>query len=257
MYPFFEFLGRRIPAYGASGAVGFLLSLLYVYLRSKKLNISSTSSYIYVTGAICAMIGAKVLYLITAVPEIAAAFRADYPAVEIIRAYFSGGMIFYGGLAGAVCGAYFASRWYGRHLSEFLRVFMPAICIFHGFGRIGCFLAGCCYGKPTESPIGVIFSHSDFAPKGVPVIPVQLIEAAGLFILFLVLHVYSGKCKNDLNMFVIYAAVYAPFRFLIEFLRGDAERKFLGPLSTSQWLSTLFLVITLIYVYKNRKKVQA
>ena len=256
MHPFFDFLGRRIPAYGASGAVGFLLSFLYVCLRSKKLKISSAAPYIYVTGAICAMVGAKILYLLTAIPAIVSSVKAGQSVPDLIRALLSGGLVFYGGLIGAVTGAYFACRPYKCRLSEFFRVFMPAICIFHGFGRIGCFLAGCCYGKATSGPFGIIFQNSEFAPKGTPLIPVQLIEAAGIFLLFLILHICSGQCRSDFNMFLIYISVYAPLRFILEFARGDTERGFIGPLSTSQWISLLLFAAVWIFYCANKKKVQ-
>ena len=208
------------------------------------------------TGAICAIAGAKVLYILTVIPDIAAAFNNGHSAAEILKSLMSGGLVFYGGLIGAAAGAYFASRTYGRQLTEFLKVFMPAVCIFHGFGRIGCFLTGCCYGVETASPIGVVFTHSEFAPCGVPLIPVQLIESAGIFILFFILHFYSGKCRHGIAMLLIYIYIYAPFRFILEFFRGDAERGHLGALSTSQWISIFLVAFAVAVSYIFAKKVQ-
>ena len=119
--------------------------------------------------------------------------------------------------------------------SDFLIVAVP---LGHALGRVGCFLAGCCYGKPTTLPWGVRFTnpHTLVPPElmGVPLHPTQLYEAALNFALFLLLHYASKKPHKDGKILVEYVLCYAVMRFALEFLRGDFRGGFLLGLSPSQ-----------------------
>ncbi len=111
----------------------------------------------------------------------------------------------------------------------------------HALGRIGCFLAGCCYGKPTTLPWGVRFTdpHALVAPEllNVPLHPTQLYEAGFNFLFFLLLHYVSQKPHKDGKILVLYVWCYALMRFGIEFLRGDFRGGFLWGMSPSQVIS--------------------
>ena len=151
------------------------------------------------------------------------------------------GFVFFGGLIVAVTGALWYM--YRKHLpllktSDFLIVGVP---LGHALGRIGCFLAGCCYGKPTTLPWGVRFTdpHALVAPEllNVPLHPTQLYEAGFNFLLFLLLHYVSQKPHKDGKILVLYVWCYALMRFGIEFLRGDFRGGFLWGMSPSQVIS--------------------
>ena len=128
------------------------------------------------------------------------------------------------------------------------RDLVPALPLFHAFGRVGCFLAGCCYGIPAPAGwLGVTFPASAVeAPSGVPLLPVQLYEAAGCVLLFLLLDHLTDRGWPGGRLLALYLALYAVFRFLLEFLRGDAVRGSLGPLSTSQVISLAVLAGVLL-----------
>ena len=150
------------------------------------------------------------------------------------------GMTFYGGLFGGVLTFLLMYKFYFlRHnepiLDKIIVIAPACITLGHAFGRIGCFLSGCCYGIETDSSIGVTFPGHSHA-----VLPTQLIECVFLFILTAVLVIFAFK-YNFLYNFVIYAGFYGIFRFIIEFFRGD-ERGQLAGLSPSQYWCLLLIV---------------
>jgi phosphatidylglycerol:prolipoprotein diacylglycerol transferase len=123
-------------------------------------------------------------------------------------------------------------------------------------GRIGCFLTGCCYGKETHLPIGILFHHSSVAPNGVALFPTQLLEAGfeGVMACFLVYAFYRKKALSKgllRNPLYVYLISYAVFRFFLEFFRGDAVRGMLFGLSTSQWISLIVIMICLLFIQKD------
>lgn len=166
-----------------------------------------------------------------------------------------GSMTFFGGLFGGVIvfllgyKLFIKKRYPKANFIKDIATIAPAcICIAHCFGRIGCFLAGCCYGKETNSFLGVKF-------PGMlnPVYPTQLFEALFLLLLFGLLF-YLAYFKKNIFTLPIYAVSYGGFRFLIEFIRGDDRGVFLSFLSPSQWFSILSIIIGIIlFIYCNKK----
>jgi phosphatidylglycerol:prolipoprotein diacylglycerol transferase len=132
-----------------------------------------------------------------------------------------------------------------RYLLDFV---VPAIPLFHFFGRIGCFLAGCCFG--IESSFGFTFNHSivDEA-NGINRFPVQLLEAFINILLFFILDVFRRKKLFKQNIIYLYLLLYSFARFFIEFLRGDVYRGFFFVLSTSQIISILIFCFIMPKIY--------
>ena len=169
---------------------------------------------------------------------------------------WSWAMTFYGGLIGGVSffllGYFlFIKKKYGPQMHDFLIIAPACITVAHGFGRIGCFCAGCCYGIETDSWLGVTFpgmTHKVF--------PTNLFEAIFLLVLSLVLLFLALK-KNCIYNMPIYMMSYGAWRFGIEFIRGDHRGSFVGSLSPSQFWSILLFVAGVIYliyllIKKNR-----
>ena len=120
---------------------------------------------------------------------------------------------------------------------------IPALTLGHGVGRLGCLLAGCCFGKETDMWWG-IFMHGHYRH------PTQLLEATGLILLGL----YFLKSHVEKNILLIrYLIIYGVLRFGVEALRGDEVRGLWGPLSTSQWLSLLLITVGLCLKFKSIK----
>ena len=133
---------------------------------------------------------------------------------------------------------------------------MPEVALAQAFGRIGCFLAGCCYGRETTSRFGVVFPEGGLAPAGVKLIPTQLISSAGDFLIMIVLLLYYRKNKKDGtpgNVGFLYMLLYGVGRFLVEFLRND-NRGGAWMFSTSQWISMLIVAGGIVLYLVNKKR---
>jgi phosphatidylglycerol:prolipoprotein diacylglycerol transferase len=168
------------------------------------------------------------------------------------------GLTFYGGLIGGVIGFilfYFIliRKKYGPKMDKILVVAPSCITIAHGFGRIGCFLDGCCYGIETTSFLGIKF------PGMVnKVYPTQLFEAIFLILFSLILTLIIFKTKFKYTM-PLYMLGYGIFRFLIEFIRGDERGKFIGSLSPSQFWCIVIVILSVgvyflmkYYIFKGK-----
>ncbi len=193
-----------------------------------------------------AVIGAKALMILRALPEYAA-HPSDLWSLSTIQSAGD----FYGGFIGALIAAmaFFirrpdVPRWRMADLCG------PAIALGQAIGRIGCFMAGDDYGRPTHLPWAVTFRDPDAAdiggaPLGLPLHPVQLYESVVCLALFFFLVWRVHRKRFDGEIILSYSVLYAIVRFLLEYVRGDADRGFVfgGVLSTSQFIAILVLLI--------------
>lgn len=154
-----------------------------------------------------------------------------------------GGQVFYGGLFGGLAAGALFIRHKKYPKQPYYDVAACTIPLFHGFARIGCFLVGCCYGKPWEH--GLTYTASLIrSANGVSRFPVQLLESGLNFVLFFVLYHFLSHNKHTGKLLSIYLASYSIIRFGLEFLRGDdALRGIYFGLSTSQWISLGILAV--------------
>ena len=189
-----------------------------------------------------AIIGAKALMIVRALPEYAAA-----PSEIFSLSVLSSAGDFYGGFIGAlISSAIFFRRHPGLPFWRAADLCGPAIALGQAVGRLGCLMAGDDYGRPTHVPWAVTFTDPDAAriggaPVGVPLHPVQLYESIVCLVLFAVL-VRLGRHKRfDGEVILAYTLLYAIARFVLEFFRGDADRGFVfgGWLSTSQFIAAI------------------
>jgi phosphatidylglycerol:prolipoprotein diacylglycerol transferase len=189
-----------------------------------------------------AVIGAKALMILRAFPEYVAA-----PAEIFSSSVLTSAGDFYGGFIGALLTA---AIFFWRHPRlPFWRaadLCGPAIALGQAIGRIGCFMAGDDYGRPTRLPWAVTFTDPDAArvggaPLGVPLHPVQLYESVVCLVLFVLLVRLSRRKRFDGEVILAYTFAYAVARFVLEFFRGDADRGFVlgGLLSTSQFIALM------------------
>lgn len=247
MYP--NLFGIDNFSYTLCMFVGIILAFVFeiVYLKKKRISKEGVIDLI-ICG--CFAIAVGVIFAIL--------FENLYELIEKGSEYvWTWAMTFYGGLFGGVLGflaVYFIMR---KNCNFDIKVILKsapiAIALAHSIGRIGCFLAGCCYGKETDSWIGLPCAH----PKpGINVIPTQLIEAIFLLILFGVMLFLLLKFNFKYNL-VVYTFGYSIFRFIIEFFRDD-PRGVAFALSPSQIFCIVLFVlgIPLIFLLKkiNTKK---
>ena len=235
--PIFQFsLGQnftiKVYMYGLMIAVGILTMFAIMFLYGKKMCLKEKFlDFIYYNTILAIAFGFFS----------AAAFQGLYNFIENPAAGFSlsGGITFIGGLIGGTAiflliYFVFRKKLAGR-LYEALSMIPCCILIAHAFGRVGCFFAGCCHGKATDSFLGVTFPEI-----GGRVHPTQLYEAAFLFIMFAVCSYLLLKKDFKHNM-SLYLVCYGIFRFLIEFVRDDHRGKLLGIVTPSQFWSLLMI----------------
>lgn len=155
--------------------------------------------------------------------------------------YAFGGAVFYGGLIGALIASFIYIRIKKLDLKLYTDIGAMSIPLFHCFGRIGCFLSGCCYG--IESNIGFVYHYSAVeAANGVRRFPVQLAEAAFNLCLYFVIYKLFKTKKYTGKLMYVYLIAYAIARFILEFFRGDEYRGYIGVLSVSQFISVLIVI---------------
>ena len=251
MYPrLFEFGWFTVYSYGLLLALAYLLGLRMALVRARHRGLDSTRVMdLGIWIIISALIGAKLMLLIVDWDYFSRNPR------ELLSLAQSGG-VFYGGLILALI----VALWYmWRHQMSVWAtcdVFAPGIALGHVIGRVGCFLAGCCYGKPTDVPWAVRFSDPFAAanvgtPLHIDLHPTQLYEA-GAELLILVLLLRTEKLGRPFpgRTFWSYMFVYGVSRFIIEMYRGDPRGFLFGTnLSTSQFISIILVPLSLIMLF--------
>ena len=197
-----------------------------------------------VLGYLCS----KLLYIITILPDLIA-------NPDIFLSSLADGWVVYGGILGGILGGWLYCRWKKLETWKYFDLGLASVALAQGFGRIGCFMAGCCYGAETSGPLAVVFPDTcQYAPPGVPLVPTQLISSALDFLLFFFLILYDRKWKKrDGEVTAWYLILYSAGRFILEFWRGDAIRGAVGPLSTSQFIGIFTFLAGIILLALRRK----
>jgi phosphatidylglycerol:prolipoprotein diacylglycerol transferase len=203
-----------------------------------------------------AWIGAKLLFIIIYFNTIIDIFKY-YQFLEALEIIVMSGYVFYGGLIGGAIALFTTLKVQKKNIFEYASIFSVVLPLGHAFGRIGCFASGCCHGIEYEGIFSYTYTEALDAntPIGVSLLPVQLIESILLFILFTILLIIYLK-TNKINVIpIFYCIFYAVMRFVLEFFRGDYHRGLLFGLSTSQWISILIVLATIvtIIIYKHKK----
>ncbi len=253
--PFIEIFGHKIALYGTLIMLGGALGIMVAAFRKnhysiKRDDIVFSSFY----GGIGVLIGAKLLFIIISLPEIVNNWAVYTSSLKNFLTIVQGGFVFYGGLIGALIGIRIYTKSYKINTFEMFEVLVPSIPLIHAFGRIGCFCAGCCYGKPFPPPIGVRFIASPLAIHNVTLFPIQLLESGLNFIIFIFLIILSHKKRKIGTILGSYLVCYSVIRFILEYFRYDYVRGFLLGISTSQWISLMILPIGLALIILPVKK---
>lgn len=198
-----------------------------------------------------AMIGAKALYFVVSFRQIDFSKLLEW---DYLSGLLRGGFVFYGGLLGGGA-AYLGIKWKIPMAADYSSLIATLIPLGHGFGRIGCHFAGCCYGKICQHAPYVVYRNSVFAPNHVRLFPVQLAESFGNFLIFFVLLYFlltrgSEKARNGERYLILYSFL----RFFLEFFRGDILRGEIGIFSTSQWISLILIFSVILFRLLKKKK---
>ncbi|MBP0983126.1 MAG: prolipoprotein diacylglyceryl transferase [Oscillospiraceae bacterium] len=260
MFPGFELFGKFISSYMLTTLAGIFTACPIAISRYKKRGGNDISMiFVFLFGAIGCAVGMHLLYGITNIQYWGSLFSAGsflefWDAAQLIF----GGSVFYGGLIGGLFAGFLSMRYQKLDYGLTADCAAPSIALFHAFGRVGCFLGGCCYGVEWEH--GITFTNALVeSANGVPRVPVQLFEAGMEFALFGLLSVMLAKGWLKNRLLEVYLLIYSVGRFTLEFWRGDEYRGFLFGLSTSQLISIAVFAaaVAMLIVYKFRRKESA
>lgn len=255
MYPSFQILGKTIPSYWLCALLGIIVCSLVGVLRRKNFSDLEQVDLTNTAALACVgmVIGGRVLFLITVLPAIIRNIKLLMSDLELAFQLLSSGLVAYGGLLGALCAIWLYARRYKLDMKSLFDFFAPLFPLFHAFGRVGCFLTGCCYGVESQA-LGIAFHSSEIAPNGVSLFPVQLLASALNLALFFIVLGFEKKHHRQGKAMGFYLVIYAAGRFMIEFLRGDSARGFIIGLSTSQWISVIVLAVMACIIIKKKKE---
>lgn len=254
MHPILFELGNwPVYSYGVLLAAAYLSALQFAVVRARRQGLDGARVMdlgIYLI--IAALVGAKLMLVVV---DFNYFMSQPGELLSLVRA----GGVFYGGLIAAVGVAFWLVRRYGLSLWTTADLFAPGIALGHVIGRLGCLLAGCCYGRPTDVAWAVTFTDPVAAanvgtPLGVPLHPTQLYDAgAELVIMILLLATERRGRAFAGRTFWLYILLYGVSRFVIEFYRGD-ERGSLAGVSTSQFISIVVvpLAVAMLLWLRNR-----
>ncbi|MCK5707582.1 MAG: prolipoprotein diacylglyceryl transferase [Candidatus Aureabacteria bacterium] len=246
MHPIaFKILGLNIYSYGLFMAIGILTSVWIASTIGKRENLATDTVYDFCfIIVIFALLGSRILYVIVNLK-----YFINNP-VEVLFLN-RGGFIYYGGFIGGFAAAIFYLKKNKLPLWGMGDIICCVLPLGQAFGRLGCFLNGCCFGKPglyhwcVQFRSGLPFEHYQ---EFVPIHPVQLYNAALNFIIFLVLYfIFEDKKFNGL-IIVLYGVLYSFSRFITEFYRGDVP--LLGSFTLAQWTSIIIFILS-IFLYQH------
>jgi phosphatidylglycerol:prolipoprotein diacylglycerol transferase len=233
-----------IHGYGLMIAIGVICALFLSEKRAVARECDKNSIYnLSLLSLLSGFIGAKLLYCIIESEAI-----RENPQLVLSGS----GFVVYGGIISGIAAAMIYCERKNLRFFSYFDLAAPSIALAQGFGRIGCFLAGCCYGRETTGAFGIVFKQSLIAPNGVKLIPIQLLSSAGDFMIAAILLLYARKERKQGQVGALYLILYSAGRFLIEFLRND-NRGYIGLLSTSQFISLIVLFFTAVVFFVSNK----
>ena len=243
MHPVLWSIGNvHIYSYGAMVALGILVATYLCCFHAAKRDLQGEAIvdlvfWIVVGG----LVGGRLLYVLLNMSEYV------MQPLDTFKIY-KGGLAFHGSFLGGLIAAVLFIKKIKLPLWKTFDILFIYIPLGHAFGRIGCFLNGCCYGIKSESFFSVTFPGHFYS-----VVPIQLYSSAALLGLFALLIHFEKKKKFDGEVFCLYLILYGVLRFGIEFLRDNPD--VLGPFSLFQFISTgLFLIGVLLYRYLMRRE---
>ncbi|MEW6382219.1 MAG: prolipoprotein diacylglyceryl transferase [bacterium] len=253
MHPILFKLGPvTIYTYGFFIALAFIAGILWASREARQLGenperIMDLGFFI----TLAAIIGSRILFIFLNIQE-----YLEHPG-NIVKIW-EGGLVFYGGLIASILTGLFYLKKHRLRVWKYADILAPAIALGQGIGRIGCLMAGCCYGKETSCPWAIRFTdpHS-LAVLNVPLHPTQIYEAVGALLIFGLLLGLRKKKSFEGQIFWTYIALYSALRFVIEFFRGDEVRAFFWHTLSLTQVIGIALFLSSLYMLWTLKKVAA
>ncbi len=246
-----------IPGYGMMLAIGFSVALFFVARQARKEGLNpdhflNVSTYIILV----ALIGSRLFHVFIEEPSYYFSHPAEIPKI------WKGGYAFYGGMIPSAFVIWWYFKKYKIPILKSMDIFSPYLALGEVFGRLGCFLAGCCHGTVCAFdlfPVSYTATNPDSfsRPLGVALYATQIWQAAANFLIFLILIWIRKRKRFDGQLLASYFFLYPIFRIMIEIFRGDDIRGFVIPdiISIPQFVSALIMIIgAILWRYASQKK---
>ncbi|MBU0580562.1 MAG: prolipoprotein diacylglyceryl transferase [Candidatus Margulisbacteria bacterium] len=234
-----------LHSYGVMVALAFGLAIFYCYKNVKKSGLDISGDQILSIATfliIFSMLGARWFYVIQFWKD----FNYDWLAIFLFKQ--REGFVFYGGLLTGTVYLVWYTWHYKINFWKFMDYVIPAGALGYGIGRLGCFLNGCCYGRPTSVPWAVVFPHHPGEWRH----PTQIYEALfGLVLFFILKYWQEQKTQFSGQVFLLGIIAYAVERFLVELLRINP---LYGPFSQAQWISIILFLLSSYFYWQRAKE---
>jgi len=253
MHPIlFEVGNWPVYSYGVLLALAYLAGLQLAVMRARRAGLDSARIMdlgIYLI--IAALVGAKLMLVI-----VDFGYFRDHPR-ELLSLARVGG-VFYGGLIFALLAGLWLVRRYKLPVWSAADMYAPGVALGHIIGRLGCLLAGCCYGRPTDLPWGITFTSpvaaaSAGTPLGIPLHPTQIYDAGAELLILIVLLVLERRGRPyPGRTWWLYILLYAVARFIVEIFRAD-DRGIIAGVSTSQFVSLVIAPIAIVMLLRLKR----
>jgi len=250
MHPIlYSFDGITLYTYGLMVSIGFLTAFALFLLDLKRRSMSVDTGIDFAFWVLLSAIaGSRIVYVLLNLP-----YFAHNPLK--ILAIWEGGLVWYGAFLGALgaVAIYFKVKKLPGWL--WADITIPYVALGQAIGRIGCFMAGCCYGRPCSVPWGVTFTGSEIAPLGIPLHPTQLYEMLLNFMIFFILFYRRNRVTFRGEQILSYLFLYGAARAVVEVFRGDPRGMWLGgAVSTSQLISVVLVAVGIVLYFAIRNK---
>ena len=241
-----------LHTYGLFVALGFIAGILVTIRLGKSIGITSNNvmdmGFVIILSG---LIGSRLVYILINLQDFIA-----HP-LNIIKIW-EGGLVFSGGLVAVIIVMLLYVRHHGYNILTVGDLWAPAAAIGQAIGRIGCFFAGCCYGRLTDVPWGIVFTDPKcIAPRDIPLHPTQLYSSFSSFIIFIILLLIHSKKKFDGQVFIWFLILHSTARLILERFRGDPRGIILTDnMTMTQFIAIIILIgaVTSLFIFKPKNK---
>jgi phosphatidylglycerol---prolipoprotein diacylglyceryl transferase len=254
----FHYGAFTLPTYGVLVATGVLVGLAVTVHIARRQGIDPEKIWnLGILVVLSAIIGAKVMLIVNDW-----SWYMSHPGEIFSMGTLQAGGVFYGGVLTALAVSWYYMRKHGLRWLRTADCFAPGLALGHSIGRLGCFAAGCCYGKPTDHWWGVTFknplAHAWVGtPLNVPLEPTQLFESAVELVNFFILYWLIKRKKFEGQVMGTYLFLYGVARYFLEFIRDDPDRgSVFGGAMTGTQLISIFMVIIGGILWLRRVRLQ-